>query len=161
VTETAIQRALAQSVSEVLEKMFFLEALDGTEEPADDQPQDLSIRLAFEGDPPGTFRLRLAGAAANSIAADFLGADLEDLTQSQSQDVVRELANMICGAVLSRVESRGSFSLSAPQIVADEHWGPGRHNQETSYTVETGNGTLTAAIRMEERACSVTEKSAS
>jgi CheY-specific phosphatase CheX len=152
---------LAQSVSEVLEKMFFLEALADGQEPTSEQAQDLSIRLVFDGDPPGVFRLRLARTAAASIAADFLGEDLDDLSQAQSQDVVRELANMICGAVLSRLESRGSFRLAPPELVADEHWLQGRHSEETSYTVETGNGTLTAAIQMEERACSVIEKSAS
>ena len=60
--------------------------------------------------------MRLARAAANAIAADFLGEDAESLTAQQSTDVTLELANMICGAVLSRIESSATFRLGAPQI---------------------------------------------
>ena len=161
-----MEQALAQSVSDVLEKMFFLEALADTEEPSLNPAGDLSIRLHFHGDPPGQFRLRLARSAADAIAADFLGEDPDTLSAGQSQEVARELANMICGSLLSRIENRGSFKLSAPEVVevaALPGTGPGG---ETAYTVETGNGTLTAAISLaatslEPQACLATEKSAS
>ena len=141
--------------------MFFVEAEAGAEEPASACSQDLSIRLTFEGDPPGIFRLRLARTAADCIAADFLGEDAEDLSPRQSHEVACELANMICGAVLSRIESRGNFRLSAPELVADDDFATAGHAEETAYTVETGNGTLTAAIQMETRACPASEKSVS
>ena len=100
----------------------------------------------------------------HAIAADFLGEDAESLTPQQSTDVTLELANMICGAVLSRIESSATFRLGAPHIVADivaddtcKPW----TEEATRYTVETGSGTLTAAIQMETRTCTATEKYAS
>ena len=121
----------------------------------------MTVHLSFEGDPPGCFEMRLASPAANAIAADFLGEDAESLTPRQSTDVTLELANMICGAVLSRIESSATFRLGAPHVVAGiasddlrEEW----PEMPTRYTVETGSGTLTTAIRMETRTCPATEK---
>ena len=156
-TDTSIRAALSSAVADVLESMFFLEALgEATEPPA--ETAALTVHLSFEGDPPGTFLMRLACPAASAIAADFLGEDAESLTPQQSADVALELANMICGAVL--IESSASFRLGAPQIVIDGPCARGPA-EETRYTVETGSGTLTVAIQMETRSCPATQKSAS
>ncbi len=158
-TDTTIRPALSSAVADVLERMFFLEGLSEAPEPPPES-ETVSVYLTFDGNPPGCFQMRLAREAANAIAADFLGEDRESLTDQQSTDVTLELANMICGAVLSRIESNAAFRLGAPQIVADE---TGLHGpmEETRYTVETGSGTLTAAIQMETRTCSPTQTYAS
>jgi hypothetical protein len=61
--------------------------------------------------------MRIARPRPTLIAADFLGEDAESLTDRQSTEVTLELANMICGAVLSRIESRATFPPGTPQIV--------------------------------------------
>jgi hypothetical protein len=146
-------------VADVLESMFFLEALGEAAEPPA-ETETVTVHLTFDGDPPGCFQMRLARLAANAFAADFLGEDPESLTVQQGTDVALELANMICGAVLSRIESSASFRLGAPRIAAPDagHRGPA---EETRYTVETGSGTLTVAIGMGRRKCSPTQRSAS
>jgi chemotaxis protein CheY-P-specific phosphatase CheC len=92
VTETTIRAALAGAVADVLENMFFREA-----------PAEATERLPRE--------------AANAIAADFLGEDTESITAQQSTDVTLELGNMICGAVLSRIESSATFRLDTPRVL--------------------------------------------
>ena len=138
--------------------MFFLEVLGEVAEPPP-QAETVTVQVSFDGDPPGYFLMRIARPAANAVAADFLGEDLELLSDRQSTDVTLELANMICGAVLSRIESRAAFRLGSPQIVADD---PGKRGspQETRCTVETGSGALTVAIQMDTRTCLPTEESA-
>ena len=148
VIDTTIRSALASAVADVLERMFFLEGLgEAAESPV-------------EADTAGCFQMRLARPAASAIAADFLGEAAESLTGQQIAEVALELANMICGAVLSRIESNATFHLGAPKMVADvAGWqGPAT---ETRYTVETGSGTLTAVIQMETRTCSPTQRYAS
>ena len=157
--DTTIREALASAVADVLERMFFLESLGEAAEPPA-EAEMVTVQLTFDGDPPGRFRLRIARPAASTIAADFLGADAASLTPQQSTDVTLELANMICGAVLSRIESSATFRLGAPQIVAGEG-GPRDPAEETRYTVETGSGTLMAAIQMEPPICLATQRSAS
>jgi len=148
-------------VVEVLEKMFFIEAI--TALPPDDAAQGpaVVVALEFDGDPAGVFRMSLARAAAALIAADFLGEDTASLAGPQVDEVAKELANMICGAVLSRIESSATFRLSAPDIIARSE--PALHGAfpRNTCTVETGNGLLTAGIDMVTRTCSPTTRSAS
>ena len=157
-TETAIHQALRDAVVEVLEKMFFIEA---TGEPGSDLApgsQAVTVEVAFDGDPPGVFRMSLAGESATVIAADFLGEDAPSLRGDQVEGVAKELANMICGAVLSRIESSATFRLSPPDLLAGDR---AKTIQGTVCAVETGNGILTAGINMETKVCSPTGRSAS
>ena len=139
--------------------MFFLEVLGEIAEPPP-EAEAVTVQVSFDGDPPGYFQLRIARPAANAVAADFLGEDLESLTDRQSTDVTLELANMICGAVLSRIESRAAFRLGSPEVVADDTV-QRKSGVETRCTVETGSGALTVAIQMDTRTCLPTEESAS
>lgn len=154
--DISIHPALCLAVAEVLERMFFLDGLEEVEA-APPEPGALSVRLAFEGNPAGWFRMRLAHSAALAVAADFLGEDTASLTPQQCIDVVLELANMICGAVLSQIESSASFRLGTPQIVSDDSQATGTP-EAYRYTVETGSGRLSVAIQMETRTCPATEK---
>lgn len=157
--DTTIHAALSGAVANVLERMFFLEVLGEAAEPPP-EAETVTVDLSFEGDPPGRFRMRISRPAAKTVAADFLGEDAGSLTDRQSTEVTLELANMICGAVLSRIESSASFRLGTPQIAAGDT-GKQRPAEETRYTVDTGSGTLTVAIQMETPTCSPTEKYAS
>ncbi|MCU1238446.1 MAG: CheC, inhibitor of methylation [Candidatus Solibacter sp.] len=141
--------------------MFFIDAGDeaGDAPVSDTALTDLGVfvQVAFHGDPPGVFHMSLARDVATRIAADFLGLDADSVTAEQVNDVAKELANMICGAVLSRLESRATLRLSTPDLVdGDAAVLPG-----TVCAVETGSGILTARIAMEKRECSPTAKSAS
>ena len=158
-TDATIHAALSSAVADVLERMFFLEVLGEVAEPPP-EAETVTVHVSFDGDPPGYFQMRIARPAANVFAADFLGEDPQSLTDRQRMDVTLELANMICGAVLSRIESRAAFRLGSPQIVADDT-GKCGSAEETRCTVETGSGALTVAIEMETRTCSPTEESAS
>jgi CheY-specific phosphatase CheX len=158
-----IRAALASAVGDVLESMFFLDIVGEARESLA-EADTVTVHLSFEGDPAGCFEMRLANTAANAITAAFLGEDPESMTPQQSTDVTLELANMICGAVLSRIESSATFRLGAPRVVAGtaaDDWGEEWPEPATRYTVETGSGTLTAAIQMETRTCPATEKYAS
>jgi CheY-specific phosphatase CheX len=151
---------LHDAVVEVLEKMFFIEATEPeTTEPEANEPgaaPSVLVQLSFDGDPAGVFRLSAAPAAAVRIAADFLGEDADSVTPDHVGEVVRELANMICGSVLSRIESRATFRLAPPELLAADP--PGA--LDTNCTVNTGSGLLSAGIAMETREC-LTARSAS
>src|ERR1039458_2358066 len=119
VIEIVFRQALRDSVDEVLEKMFFAETLGEASGPDGDSLADtITVELTFQGEPSGSMCLRLTADSAREIAADFLGLEGEEISSDQISEVVRELANMICGSVLSRVESAATFHLSVPRIVA-------------------------------------------
>jgi CheY-specific phosphatase CheX len=155
VTEAPLRAALAESLDDVLEKMFFVRSLDG----AQSQPgeQVLTAYLAFEGDPSGSLTLRVSAAAARSVAADFLGAEEQELSGREISEVICELANMICGSMLSRVESNQLFRLGPPQIVPGDT-APAVPPTATTYSAGVGSGAITVIFNMETQACATTEK---
>jgi CheY-specific phosphatase CheX len=174
--EASLSTAVQESVVEVLEKMFFIRAFEEPLEEGESSGCSITVYLAFEGDPPGSLTLRTTRAVGRSIAADFLGDDEAALSERQVEEVVCELANMICGAVLSRVESRAAFSLGSPQIqpAADSATAASGHAcgagsgagsdagtapaGTTVRLAEFGGGGLTVTMHMEGPACTVIEK---
>ena len=119
-SDTDLNRAVSESVAEVLEKMFFISATEETGPPEEPRGPEIMVRLAFEGEPCGTLVLKIPVAAALPIAADFLAEDEQSLSDGQVSGVICELANMVCGSVLSRVESESAFRLAHPVVVPSE-----------------------------------------
>ena len=156
-TEPLIEAALAESVREVLEKMFFVDLVDAP--PGEALGARIAAELIFDGHPPGAFRLILDQEAAKSAAADFLGENPSELSEDQLNEVVCELANMICGSVLSRIESSATFRLSKPVIVTTTEFVP--CPVEAGFQASVGGGLLRAEIRMERTVCPGTRESAS
>ncbi|MDR3698572.1 MAG: chemotaxis protein CheX [Candidatus Sulfopaludibacter sp.] len=148
----SLQFVLQQSVEDVLEKMFFIRSLDDALEEPGLPEGDVKAHLTFDGEPSGFLTLRVTREAARSISADFLGAEEGDLNEQQVGEVVCELANMICGSVLSRFESAVTFRLAQPELgEGDEHAEPasGTAGLRALHCVEIGGGNLTVAIHTE------------
>jgi CheY-specific phosphatase CheX len=114
--ENLVEQALVRATGDVLEQMFFAGCLG--ELPADQIGDPaIAVRMAFDGERRGVLALRISTAAARTLASDFLGADTEDgPDEAQVREVVKELANMICGHALSTLE-RSPLRLAAPRIV--------------------------------------------
>lgn len=152
-SENATDSALQESVREVLEKMFFVDLLQPCA--CDMPPAGIAAELSFQGDPPGCFRLALDWPAARTAAADFLGENAADLTPEQMTDVVCELANMICGSLLSRIESTATFRLSKPCPACAE-W-TSQTNAKSCFRAQMGSGHLRAEIFLERPVCPLSE----
>ena len=109
-----VERLLAQAAQEVLETMFFVSVTEESVEETDSAPR-LFVELRFRGDPPGLFRLALSQPTAQIVAGGFMGVEQDDdLSADLVRGVIRELANVICGNAVSRLESDSSFDLQAP-----------------------------------------------
>jgi CheY-specific phosphatase CheX len=153
-TESALQKALADSISETLDAMFFTSCLEA----AGARPGhelELAARVGFEGRQPGSLTVRMAAGAARAIAAAFLGEDEAAVSERQIADVLCELTNMICGFVLSRVECAEEFRLGEPRLApAGALEAPDTAGRTVAaYAVETGAGALEAVLEMEGRIC--------
>jgi CheY-specific phosphatase CheX len=146
--ELDLVRHLQPAFTEVLETMFFTSIVDtcpGSAMAGGDAA--VSSRLAFRGDPSGIFEIGITQEAARSLAASFLGVEEQDLSSARAGDVVCELANMLCGSVLSRIGADFTFDLSHPEIVGGEMDTP-----DTSLCFELPEGHLSVAIRFAEPA---------
>ena len=105
-----------ESLTGVLETMFFTSVRgDLTGEPP---PDKITATVSFNGEPSGSFWLAVSRPLAREMASNFLGCD-DKIEEQQSEEVVRELANMVCGSVLSKVENHSRFDLSEPMVVPE------------------------------------------
>jgi CheY-specific phosphatase CheX len=147
--ESFLRRVLHESLVDVLEKMFFISILDESPDSTTLPEEDMAVRLSFEGKPSGSLTVQLNRFVARSIAADFVGAEPVELSDSQVGEVMCELANMICGSVLSRVESAVTFRLGAPEIVAAGQPPP----SAAIYSVPLGPAPITVAMVTEAPIC--------
>jgi hypothetical protein len=132
--------------------MFFVDVLDDAAGCADNSTAALGARLRFHGERTGEFRIAVAPETARTITANFLGLDDEQgISDSQIADVACELANMICGSLLSRFAGNLTFELSRPEpelgLADGSEW-----TEATTRTFDLGNGWLTAAIRFNDDA---------
>jgi CheY-specific phosphatase CheX len=146
--EQAAGMALAEAVGNVLETMFFCSVL-GEAGPAGEWPQPATrLRVAFRGTPSGDLDLAVSAEAAGAIASNFLG--LEEGTAPEPEqitDSLRELANMICGAALSRLESDHIFEILPPELE------PGDANSgapAAACAYELDSGLVEATLRFEQ-----------
>jgi hypothetical protein len=147
--ERNFDQLLSGAVDAVLETMFFAVSM-GPAEP-ETGPEVLEARLAFRGNPSGTLGVRLSAASARLFAAGFLGEDEETLTDSQPGQVVCELANMLCGSLVSKLEDEESFALASPELVpaASETAAGSQALPTARQSFELENGIITVTLRLE------------
>ena len=111
-----LEPVLADAVAEVLESMCFLSILEKASQcEAGAQQQWVRGTLRFDGVWRGSFGVGAPPETARIIAANFLGEEEASLTAVQTAEVIRELANMACGALLGRIDAKHVFTLSSPQ----------------------------------------------
>ncbi len=106
--------------AQVLETMFFEEAVPSACEHTW-LSTAVSVHVSFEGSHQGEFLLSVSPDTARSIAAGFLGLDPEEMTGTQPGDVVLELANILCGALMSTLWPESMLSLGTPELARAEH----------------------------------------
>jgi len=136
-----MQHLLATAVHDVLETMFFCEASDRCE--PDTGAAQLEARVAFSGAKSGSIHIEISEPSARDLAASFLGES--EVSHSQVAQVVCELANMLCGSIVSKIEAQGCFDLGAPELLIhpDEKTA---HIAEIQQSFAIERGTLTVAL---------------
>jgi hypothetical protein len=132
---------LASAASEILETMFFVAA-----EPMAPvaEPPCVAARVDFAGARTGRFEIRLDQPLAEEMACGFLGVeDPSALAPADLAQMTKELANIICGASLSRFASGAIFNLDPPRLPspAEAVWQP-----DTTQWLDCGTGRIRLAF---------------
>jgi CheY-specific phosphatase CheX len=152
--DLALERALTECTEQVLEQMFFAQPVKEPVSPDSSRAGDsshISVDVGFIGEPSGRLVLCISKPAARSIAADFLAEDEAVLSEKEVGEVICELANIICGSVLTRVESRTSFRLGSPRILFQVPEPQIRPAAVRS--LDLWNGNITIAMTTEPELC--------
>jgi hypothetical protein len=142
--EPAASQTMRQVTAEVLERMFFTEAELATCEHAW-LSSARCARIRFEGSHFGEMLLGVSGEAVDPIAASFLGLDPMELTDAQRGQVVQELSNILCGAMLSHLWPESRLALASPELIAWPVW-PGEGVLHHCFVIP--EGLLGVSIRL-------------
>lgn len=115
--------AMKDSISEVLEKMFFLPLefsdIARFEDWWSDGSEDglLVTRLSFTGPVSGMFFFFMPKSLGLSLAASFMGEDETAVSQEHVADTVKEIINMIAGNAFGIWDDQSIFDLGIPETV--------------------------------------------
>jgi CheY-specific phosphatase CheX len=142
--QAALSETVRHVAAEVLETMFFTET-----EPASCEHNWLHsarcARIRFEGSHFGEMLLGVSAEAADPIAASFLGLDPMELTDAQRGQVIQELSNILCGAMLSNLWPESKLALGSPELTA---WQDGPDNGSLHRCFMSPEGMLAISIRL-------------
>lgn len=114
--------AMKNSISEVLETMFFLpidfpDAIPSGDLWASVKDDIMTARLNFNGPFSGYCVCCIPKKLAVSIVADFSGKDEESVSDDDAAGIVLEITNMIVGGTLSNYDEKAIFNLEIPEHV--------------------------------------------
>jgi len=117
-----MKMAMKNSISDVLETMFFL-SLDFSND-LDllglwDTGKDpmIAAKLSFSGPLSGYAVFCIPKKLALSITADFMGKDEQEISDDQIDGTVKEIINMIIGNTFSLYDPEAVFDLGVPELV--------------------------------------------
>jgi CheY-specific phosphatase CheX len=106
---------LAEACSEVLETMYFTGVMSNEFASAPINGEWICMRLEFRGFRTGCLGVRTPLRTARILAESFLGAEPETISETNCEEVLGEMTNMICGAALKRLAHEQRSDMSHPE----------------------------------------------
>src|SRR5579864_9143636 len=144
-----VAESLLAAASDVLETMFFSSVVGEAPVSAEPFASAVGARLEFSGARAGAFAVRLTEDAARTVAANFLAEETAEPSPAHVQEVIGELANMMCGSVLSRLDRGAHFDLGTPVIV--DAAALGADPEAVSRDFDIGDGEVAVFLWMDGR----------
>lgn len=120
------QEALLAAAADVAENSLFTFAELSDQATFDGAANDggaaawLQVSIRFSGPADGCFELAAPEALSRRLCSAFAGTEApDDIDDNDLLDFAGELANMICGAWLTRASAKESFDLTSPRVGRD------------------------------------------
>jgi len=122
----ATEEILKETAKDVFENLVFM--LHQPEMDPGDAKPEIQAAVHFKGPFSGTLRIAVPKTILAELVANMMGE--ESPTEAQGMDALGELANVICGNVISRIAGpERIFDLETPRVVpvgAGADAGPGK-----------------------------------
>jgi len=138
--KTVLTSAMKNSISDVLETMFFLPvdfddsvSLDGLWDL--DKDKIIAAKLVFDGPLNGYSILYIPEKLAVSITADFMGKEEKDISNEQAGGTLMEITNMITGNSFSLYDPEAVFNLGVPELVGLDNFHDGLSGSENRISI--------------------------
>jgi chemotaxis protein CheY-P-specific phosphatase CheC len=106
---------IKESISQALEKIAFLEVMPPEDE--NKSPEDIIVaEIDFVGHVSGRIQIASEKEFVKTFAENMCG--MEDLTEEQYDDALKELANITCGLVLPMLaeSQKEEFNMAVPYL---------------------------------------------
>lgn len=142
-----LNELLLTSASDVLASMYFADVMGPPQNPVIEP--GFWATLGFKGEISGTFSLSLSKDTARKLAANFFGEEESDVSEEAVADMVGEMANMVCGSVLSRMTREVHFKLTHPVVAIGEDDEEEVTEGMTCQLLETDSGVLKICLKAE------------
>ena len=118
---------MTTSISEVLETMFFMalefEEYDDIQASGINNEGEIRVcRLDFSGNLNGHFIIFVPVNLLVTMASDFMGEAIEDITQEYSDGTIKEVINMISGNMFAALDNEAEIKLGIPEIIDDKNF---------------------------------------
>lgn len=113
------KETVTEAFAHVLENLAFMFAEVTEDQGSTEAPEkSLCARVSFRGVRSGCLTLIVPVDLSLEIAANIMGADVDDpALEAQLPDVIKELANVTCGHILTGIAGEEPiFDLSVPTV---------------------------------------------
>jgi chemotaxis protein CheX len=119
ITTVSLKEALLDSAREVFETMVFMALEESGPDTVNVEEPALLGTITFKGHLEGCLGICCGQAGARAIATSMLGMGSSDeLGDNDVSDAIGEIANMVLGAVKSRIQNEcGAIEVSIPCVV--------------------------------------------
>ena len=120
-----LKKAIMDSISEVLETMFFM-VIEFDESDAmdtftvDRKGRIIGCFLQFRGPFSGHFILLVKEGLLTEMAIDFMGEEPENLTDRHVNGTITEALNMIAGNAFGNYDDSIEFTIGIPNLMTDD-----------------------------------------
>jgi hypothetical protein len=111
------KKTLRDAISEVLETMFFLCPEPANESQNGDGGNEVVAQIRTKGENPLRLVVALPEPLLGTMAQNALGETDEPPSPAALRDVACEVANMIAGAYVNRLDTTKRSPLSVPEIL--------------------------------------------
>jgi hypothetical protein len=124
---STIQEQLTIALVETLETMAFLSPMPVDGEPAPPE-RAMLVRICYSGPTSGRIDLVAAPAVGQALATNMLGLSTDEACAMEdvARDALKELMNVLCGAVLRQTPSGGAgYEMQIPDASPFDvqgHW---------------------------------------
>lgn len=108
---------VTSSIFEVMETMFFLTLEEQGDSDNIGKKALKTSAISFSGAFSGTIFLSIPEPLLQNMTQDFLGQNIDTLTDEHVDGTLKEALNMIAGSALTRVDNTAYMGLGIPQIV--------------------------------------------
>ncbi|RLB44249.1 MAG: hypothetical protein DRH12_00350 [Deltaproteobacteria bacterium] len=120
-----LKKAMRDSISEILETMFFMPSEYSEEKDISGviNPPDVAVvsaRLTYTGRLTGTFFVVVPVPLAEELTGNLLGVNTGVVEQEEIGATVKELLNMVAGKTFSLYDSKSVFELGVPELIEVE-----------------------------------------